>query len=75
MGPSGPGPQPERLSVSDPRKCISRLYRDKSPVIKNRKAESAQLIAGADTETPDNNKDALQGARTNVEDLTKDDDM
>ena len=75
MGPSGRGPQPERLSASDSRKRIPWLRRDKSPVLKNRKTENAQLVAGANTETPEDNKDGLQCARATAADLPKDDDM
>jgi hypothetical protein len=67
MGPSSTGPQPERLSVSDLRKRIPWPRRDKPPFLKNKKGEI--------TETPDDNKDALQGARTTAADLPKDDDM
>lgn len=75
MGPSDGGPQPERLSLSNLRKRIPWPHRDKSLFLKNRKAENAQLIADANTETPDDNKDALQGARITAADLPKDDDM
>src|ERR1700710_2598110 len=74
MAASSRGLQPERLSVSDARKRIPWLHRDKSPALKNKKGGNAQLIAGANTETSEDNKDALQGAKT-VADLPKDDDM